>query len=289
MDDSIRRQIASLDPARDHQRIVHLSYVYDFPWDTTKALEFALFRTFAVPSIGALLDATGEFERHARKRYDDTSILIGEFCHHGYDSERGRQAIRTMNHIHGRFRIAPEDYRYVLSTFICEPPRWMARFGWRPYSPQEMEANFQFWREIGRRMHITEIPETYAGVEAFNRDFERRHFRFNEASARVARATRALFVNRVLPAGLTALGDLAVNALLDQPLLDAFGFARPPAAITATVERALRARAQLMRWSPRPHIAPVVQEQKWPTYPHGYAIDELGPEDNPSLDPKWKR
>ncbi len=53
--------IQQLDPEKDYQRIVFLSSCYDFPFDTTRALEFALFRPFCVPSIAALLDRTGEF------------------------------------------------------------------------------------------------------------------------------------------------------------------------------------------------------------------------------------
>ena len=33
----------------------------DFPWDINKALEFALLRTYAVPSISGLLARTGVF------------------------------------------------------------------------------------------------------------------------------------------------------------------------------------------------------------------------------------
>jgi hypothetical protein len=44
-------EIRALDPQRDCQRIVFLSTCFDFPWDTTRALEFALFRSFASPSV----------------------------------------------------------------------------------------------------------------------------------------------------------------------------------------------------------------------------------------------
>jgi hypothetical protein len=66
------RQIATLDPQRDHRQIVFLLTAYVFPWDIERALEFALFRTYAVPSISGLLCKTGEFVRRPRKRYDDT-------------------------------------------------------------------------------------------------------------------------------------------------------------------------------------------------------------------------
>src|SRR6266540_1840238 len=81
-------QIKKLDPERDHQRIAFLTMRGDFPFDTTRALEFALFRTFAVPSIGGLLDSTKEFETRAQKRYDDTDIIVSEMIENGYDSDR---------------------------------------------------------------------------------------------------------------------------------------------------------------------------------------------------------
>ncbi len=40
---AIRDQIRRLDAEKDHQRIVFLSTCHDFPFDTTRALEFALF------------------------------------------------------------------------------------------------------------------------------------------------------------------------------------------------------------------------------------------------------
>src|SRR5437660_1275808 len=115
------RQIQTLDPVRDHQRIVFLSTCREFPFDTTRSLEFALFRTFCVPSIAELLDRTGEFTNRAQKRYDDTDLLISELLESGYDGPRGRAALRRINQQHGRFQIADDDFRYVLSTFVYEP------------------------------------------------------------------------------------------------------------------------------------------------------------------------
>ena len=122
-------EILRLDPLRDHRRIVQLDVCYEFPFDTTRALELALFRTFAVPSIGGLLSSTGEFEQRAQKRYDDTDLIVSTIVEEGYDSECGRAALRRMNRIHGRFPIANEDFLYVLSTFVFEPVRWNERFG----------------------------------------------------------------------------------------------------------------------------------------------------------------
>ena len=169
-------EILRLDPLRDHQRIVYLSNAFEFPFDITRALEFALFRTYAVPTIGALLDRTGEFGKRAQKRYDDTDLILSQIYEFGYDSERGREALRRMNTIHGRFQISNEEFLYVLSTFVFEPARWVARFGWRELVEQERLAFFHFWREVGRRMNIREIPADYEDFKRFNVAYERAHF-----------------------------------------------------------------------------------------------------------------
>src|SRR3954447_9856421 len=139
---TVLEEIRTLDPERDHQRIVFLSKGYDFAFDTTRALEFALFRTYCVPSISGLLDRTGEFRQRAQKRYDDTDIIVSELMEWGYDSERGRAALRRMNQIHARFALGAEDSLSVLSPFVFEPIRWNARFGWRPFCTQERLAQF---------------------------------------------------------------------------------------------------------------------------------------------------
>ena len=108
-----------------------------------------------------LLDGTGEFRNRPQKRYDDTDIIVSELMEHGYDSERGSRALARMNAQHGRFTIANDDFRYVLSTFIYEPIRWNARFGWRPMYDNERLAFFHFWRAVGDRMGITDIPADY--------------------------------------------------------------------------------------------------------------------------------
>jgi len=118
-------------PRSRKQRIVFLSTRCDFPFDTTRALELALFRTYGVPSISGLLDRTGEFQHRPDKRYDDTDIVVSELMEWGYESERGKRALRRMNQLHGRFQIANDDFLYVLSTFIFEPIRWNRKFGWR--------------------------------------------------------------------------------------------------------------------------------------------------------------
>jgi hypothetical protein len=269
-------EILRLDPVRDHQRIVHLDLCFEFPFDTTRSLELALFRTFAAPRVAALLDASGGFAERAQKRYDDTDLILSTIAEAGYDSTEGCAALRQLNRIHGRFQIENEDFLYVLSTFVYEPMRWNARFGWRPLVEQERLATFHFWREVGRRMNIKEIPDDYAEFERFSVDYERQHFRFTEEGARVARATRAMFL-RWFPGLPHALGEPALAAVLDEPLRKAIGFPSPPLALERAVTTALRLRGRVVSLLPhrrRPHLRTRIRHR---TYPEGYRVETLGP------------
>ena len=274
---SILDQIRGLDPVADHQRIVFLSTCFDFSFDTTRALEFALFRTYCVPSISALLDRTGEFARRAQKRYDDTDLIVSELIEWGYDSDRGREALRRMNQIHARFAIANADFLYVLSTFTFEPIRWNARSGWRPMCEGERLAMFHFWREVGRRMGIGDLPSSYESFERLNVDYEREHFRQAGSNHRVGLATRELFAGW-FPRPLRPLVRPAIHAMLDDPLIEAFGFPRPSAALRRLVEGALWVRSRALRFTPARHHPRLRTELKHRSYPGGYRIEALGPE-----------
>ena len=275
------REIRGLDPVADHSRIVYLDTCFEFPWDTTRSLELALFRTFAVPSIATLLDQTGEFGRAAQKRYDDTDLILSTIVEAGYDTEAGKRAIRQMNRIHGRFEIADDDFLYVLSSFVFEPIRWNARFGWRPLVEVEKLATFEFWREVGRRMAIRGIPDAYIELERFNEEYERERFRRTEATERVGRATLDLFL-AWFPGLPKRFGAQAIYALMDERLLDAFGFPRPPRAVRIAVETSLRARGRLVSHLPARRRPRHRTQRRTRTYGREWQVEELGPSSDAS-------
>jgi hypothetical protein len=269
-------EILRLDPERDHRRIVHLNVCYEFPFDTTRSMELAFFRTFAVPSIARILAPTGEFTQRGQKRYDDTDLIVSAIAEDGYDGPLGRDALRRMNQIHGRFDIANEDFLYVLSTFVFEPLRWNRRFGWRPFVEQEALAAYYFWRETGRRMNIKDIPESFEALERFNVEYERDRFGYTEEGRRVAEAQRDVFLSW-FPWLPRAIGARAIYALLDDPLLDALRFPKPRPPVRRAVEAAMRSRGRALRLLPprrRPRIRTNMRRR---TYPRGWWIEELGP------------
>lgn len=269
-------RIAQLDPLTEHQEIAFLLAFHVFPWDTERALELALFRTFAIPSSSALLVQTGEFQRRPRKRYDDTELILFEILEHGYDSERGRRALRRMNRMHGHYTIPNEEFLYVLSTFIYEPIRWIARFGRRPNTEAEKLALFYYFRELGKRMGIRDIPEDYAAFEQFNIDYERAHFRYAESNRLIGEATLDLLLGFVLPRRLRSLGRPFVIAVMDAPLREAMGFRHPPAWLEGLVAGVLRLRARILSRLPERTTPRLGTRRRRPTYPEGYRIEEIG-------------
>ena len=271
-------EIRRLDPVRDAQRIVFVDAALEFPWDTQRALEVAFYRSYAVPSIAELLVSTGELTERTQKRYDDTLLLIAAFCELGYDSEVGRQALRRMNRIHGRFEIANDDFLYVLSTMVFEPIRWNARFGWRPLLEAERLATFHFWREVGKRMSIAELPESYDELERFNLEFERERFAHTAAGHRLAVATREMFLDW-FPGLPKRVGRPLVHALLDPPLLAALGLPQPAPSLRRTAEAAVRTRSRVVAALPARRSPRYRTRERHRTYPDGYEIASLGPPD----------
>ncbi|WP_297758279.1 oxygenase MpaB family protein [uncultured Shimia sp.] len=269
-------RIAFLDPNEKFEEIARLLYAYEFSWDIERALEFALFRTYAVPAISSLLAKTGEFENRPRKRYDDTEIILAETKEHGLESRRGTEAIARMNEMHARYRISNTDMLYVLSTFICEPIRWLDRFGRRPMTNKEQLAWFRYYRGLGSRMGISALPDSLEDMVRFNVNYETERFRFSETNATVAQSTVNLLLSFYLPRPLIPLGRPVVHALLDAPLRESMGFQKPPSWLCRAVPTVLRLRAFALRRLPLRRKPRLLTQVPRPTYPQGYDISRLG-------------
>lgn len=277
-------EINRLDPRTDHCRIVHLLAGYEFPWDGIRALEMALMRSFCSPSVSRLLHRTGEFRKHGQKRYDDTALLVAEFMQSGYDSDRGRAAIAHMNRIHSVYSISNEDYLFVLSTFILEPIAWIERYGWRKPGDNEKQALFYFFREIGLRMGLQNIPASLDGFQDFANRYENSHFVFTETNKLVGEATVNV-VKGWMPFFAQPFVLPVIRCFLDAKMLRSLGFEPPNSLLAKTVQTVMKLRALLLRYvtfMPYPYF---FTTQRNRSYPKGYKIEELGPE---TLVQKWK-
>jgi hypothetical protein len=285
------RAIEALDPVRDHEEIYRISAGYEFPWDYNRALEFALFRTYCVPSISALLDATGEFRDRPQQRYDDTALLMAELAAHGYDSPRGKEALRVINRLHGRYSITNDDMLYVLTTFIYDPIDWLDRFGWRRLTEHERLAAFHFYREVGLRMGIRDIPTDFAEFRRFKDEYEPANFVYSDTNRRIGEYTIGLFASW-FPRPLRPAARLSVRGMLEPAMLTAFGLKPAPRWVGALGRAGLRARAMVIRvvFPPRrqSELAMMPQNRTYRGYPDGYTPSDLGaPPPSADLDERW--
>jgi uncharacterized protein (DUF2236 family) len=274
--DHWQRRIGQLDPDVEFVEIYRIMAGHEFPWDMTQSLGLALYRTYAVPSIGELLAETGEFERRTHKRYADTGLLLDAIVEHGFASGTGRAAIRRMNQMHGSYAISNDDMRYVLSTFVVIPMRWMDRFGWRPMTERERVASANYYRELGRHMNIKDAPASYQAFAAYLDAYEREHFAYSPGGRAISDATLVLLAS-FYPRPLRPLLRRSTLALLDPPLRDAFRHADPSTVTRALTVAGLRARAVIERRLPPRRQPRYVRElREFAIYPHGYTVDQLG-------------
>jgi hypothetical protein len=272
------RRIRSLDPDRDYLEIYQTMLRYEFPWDSKLGLNLAFNRSFSLPGIAALHVSTGELTERTRKRIDDTGLLMYEMVLHGFDHPRGRQSVRRVNQIHREYAIANDDYRYVLGALVVVPIRWLDRYGWRRPCCHERTAVHRYYRELGQRMGITDIPGSYQEFAAWFDGYDRAQLRYNDDAAAIERATRELMLGRI-PRPLAPLGNALVSSMYDEPLRRATGVPRPPAVVRAGLHLALKARAVGLRRFGRPRTVPLFADGITArTYPDGYDIARLGPE-----------
>lgn len=206
------------------------------PFTLTVSLSFALFKTYAVPTISKVLCKGKELScpMLAGRRAEDTAVVIGEFVGEGLDSERGSTAMARMNWLHSRYGnlITRGDKLLTLCQFIFEPVEFCKAFEWRELSPLEQEARYVFWREVGARMGITDIPGTRADLKAWLEEYTAKNVVYHPNNEQVGDATFFVFL-RPFPAFMHPLGKLAGSALLDDRTREAFGYPKTPGWLAA--------------------------------------------------------
>ncbi|WP_082043330.1 oxygenase MpaB family protein [Rhodococcus sp. MEB064] len=267
---------AALNPDVDFIEIYRNLAVHEFPWDVTQSLSFALFRTFAVPGIGGLLDDTGEFTGATQKRYDDTVLLLEVPFLRGFDDEQGRAALRRINQMHRSYRIPNHEMLYVLATFVVVPHRWIASWGKRPLTESETRASVQYFRAVGRHLGIADMPNSFEGFGQLMDEYEAEHFAFHPGGRRVADATLA-FIASFTPAIPPRMVAYVSRCLMDFPLRDALGYTHPPRWSQRIVRAAMCARGSVVGLFPA-RITPLrnADSRRLRSYADGVDVTQLG-------------
>ena len=259
------------------ERLYRHVALFDLVRDVRVGLNLAFYRTFAVPRIAELLAHTGEMQANPNKRSMDTGLFMYELIEAGYNSDRGQQVVSTLNKMHRRWTIADEDYLYVLTTFIVVPSRWLATYGPRALTDAENAAATTFYRELGRRMNIPNLPVTYSDAEAIFDDYEARNVGYSDAGRQLMKATENVMAEQ-LPGPLKPGATLLTRLILDDYVAKAVGLQPAPLAGRLLMKGVSMVRRALStRHKPRTASWFEPGRKVEDVYPNGYQFDELGP------------
>lgn len=242
---SLKAAVDALDPELDDERIVDLTtnWLYATPLLYTLTYVLVFLRQASIPGIAEILDRDGRGPtvRDPHRRNAETLGYFGVWFRHGYRSARGQRAIERVNAVHSRFPISQEQYHYVLATQMFEPARLLTLVGARPLTTTENQARFVFWRNLGQRLGITDLPATSEELYAWMLDYERNNRSYTAAAGRIAEALRGEWIRRQSPLALRPLGGTALDALVDPDLGTALGIDPPNLAARSFVHTTIRA------------------------------------------------
>lgn len=229
----------------DAFRIQQIILELEFPFTFEKALQFALFRTYGIPTVSKLLVGTSQLSSadSAPKRYVDTVILIQEFMGHAPTSKRTLEAVSRMNYLHSVYQKAgqllDDDMLYTLALFAREPARWINQYEWRQLEDFERCAIGTFWKSIGDAMNIgyeklksgkdgwTDGLHWLEEIEEWAEEYEKKFMQPNINNKITAEQTVAVLLWNV-PSAMKGIGKHLVSALMDDRLRTAMMYPKPP-------------------------------------------------------------
>ena len=125
-------------------------------------------------------------------------------------------------------------------------------------------------------MGISGIPDTYEAFEAWKEQYERDRFRFAETNHRVGASTRDLFA-AWFPRVFTPVVRYSIYAMLDDSMIEAFGFPKPLPLTRPLLRGALKLRGRAVRFLPARRAPHFFTDDRNRTHPGGYEISRLGP------------
>jgi hypothetical protein len=274
--ESLDRQLAR-DP-EDWEQTFRQMALFDLAEDIKFGFFLAYYRNFAIPSGAATLVRNGEIPARPMKRSIDTGLVIYELIACGLDSERGRQMTALLNRVHRHVPGSPEDFLYVLMTLLVVPIRWTELHGWRQPTQTERDAATRFFRELGTRIHIADIPVTFEAAAKFFDDYERRRVAPTRAGKTLMGATIQVFQS-MQPRLLHPVTERMIATMLDDaPLAAALGLPRSTWWSRVALAAGLGLRNAIRRRIPLSTIPSFIPGQAAPpVYAEGYDPAEIGP------------
>ncbi|GAM28113.1 hypothetical protein SAMD00019534_112890 [Acytostelium subglobosum LB1] len=173
-----RNKLAKLDVKNngDNDEIIKHFVGYEYPFEMFLALNFCFYRTFCSPTIASVYRKTGTIYNTPDKRACDTDLLMHIWMDYGLDSTEGKASYEHLNKIHGLHssKTRNVDFVFVLCCLVVDAIQFTNDYGWRRPEEKEKQAMWEFYRRVGQRMQLTNIPENlqkcYEFVESYTED-----------------------------------------------------------------------------------------------------------------------
>ncbi|GAC1596478.1 MAG: oxygenase MpaB family protein [Pseudarthrobacter sp.] len=273
---SLDRQLAR--GPDDWEQTFRQMALFDLAEDIQFGFFLAYYRNFAIPSGSATLVRNGEIPARPMKRSIDTGLVIYELIACGLDSERGQQMTELLNRVHRHVPGSKEDFLYVLMTLLVVPIRWTERYGWRKPTLTERDAATRFFRELGERIHIADIPVTFEAAEKFFDDYEHRRVAPSNAGKTLMGATVQVFQS-MQPRLLHPVTTHMIATMLDDArLASALGLPRSTWWSRLALNAGLGVRNIIRRRTRLSSVPSFIPGQAAPPiYASGYGLADIGP------------
>ena len=256
---AIKRRIAALDPVADNEEMARLTFevLYGDPIGVHAAYLVGFSRQVAVPGIARVVYRGGENLRDVARRTDDSLALFGMFFRWGHSSPRGRAAIARMEQIHKRFAITDEQKLYTLATLIFEAERIGRHFKFAPFTANQREASWRFWRGVAEQMPLGGLPSTAEELWRWMLEYEREQWRYTDDGRRVVDRFFEDWATRWFPRPARGLGRQILLALMDEDLRAVLHLEDP----SRGIQWLLRASART--YLPLTLIRPLPTDRSW--------------------------
>ena len=196
---------------------------HDFPIEFFIAGELAQLETFAIPSISKLLHHTKQYELEGVKRLDDTkATLYGIFL--APEGDKARETmIEHLNWVHSHYTISNDDNVYTLLRLFFYPIEWINSRAWRKLTSKEINIMTRELIKIGNAMHI-ELPSAdFSKLDAWQRNYRKKHQRYDVTNQAVCDGTLKALTSH-FPQWSRGIIPTVISALLnDTQLIKALG------------------------------------------------------------------
>lgn len=252
---AIRKEISTLDPKKDCQRIVYLMVGYEFTQEIINALDIVYLGSGGNNHMADILGRS-HYLTDGLKRYKDSRFLILKFLESGWDQQEGADAIRHINKLHSKYRIDNAQFVQALCVFLVAPIEWINNFGWRKLTTTEKDAWYHFWINIGTHMNIHDMPKSISHAGSILKNYYRNITAPSKYAKALGDSTMAVYVEKS-PWYFKPFARTYYRSFFTDFLREAYQVDDLPSTVKYSVYAGIKAHATLRRYvspSPFPYV-----------------------------------